>query len=78
MTYVIEKGIPVPTSQQRGLTGIAAVLEKCEVGDSFFVPGKNATQVSGNLCPFRKQNKRFACRTREENGVLGVRVWRIV
>ena len=67
----ITKGLPAP---HRGRPKYP--FRDMELGDSFFAPG--ATVISLHGCARRHRPKRFTCRTLVENGIPGVRVWRIV
>lgn len=70
----IDKGIPVPTGHCKS-KGMTYVLRKMEVSDSMFVAGSTPNRVIGvaaRLTPWK-----FLSRTVTENGVKGVRVWRI-
>ena len=70
--FKIEKNVPLPRSRSK------YPWTEMEVGDSFFVPGRDGDAVIG--C-FGKQAKdwgwKFSARTRHEQGIFGVRVWRI-
>ena len=66
----ITKGLPTP---HRGRAKYP--FRDMEVGDSFFVRGASVIGLHG--CARRHRPKRFTCRTLVENGVAGVRVWRI-
>jgi hypothetical protein len=46
-----------------------------EVGDSFFSPGSSVIGIHG--CARRHRPMKFTCRSVVENGVAGIRVWRI-
>ena len=65
----IEKGIPMPTVHGEGRSKypIAAM----QVGDSFFIPGKNF-RVSTLTKQYRDKDWGFT--SRAENG--GMRIWR--
>ncbi|PZF76195.1 hypothetical protein DK847_13395 [Aestuariivirga litoralis] len=67
----ITKGLPTP---HRGRAKYP--FRDMELGDSFFAPGASVIGLHG--CARRHRPKRFTCRTLVENGVAGVRVWRIV
>ena len=67
----VEKGIPIPPTSNRG----KYPWLQMEVGDSFFAPGRKTSQIGS--CYNRIVGKTFRSRTRIENGVKGVRVWRI-
>ena len=49
------------------------------VGESFFVPGINSTKISGSIghAKHRLPGRKFPTRAVTENGVTGVRVWRV-
>lgn len=66
----INKGLPTP---QRGRTKYP--FRDMELGDSFFAPGASVISLHG--CARRHRPMRFTCRSLVENGVAGVRVWRI-
>ncbi len=75
----IDKNVPVPEENWRGemahypLSGMA-------VGDSFFAQGKSSAAV-GNAarrwCAQHDISRKFTCRTVTEDGVKGVRCWRV-
>ena len=65
MEFEIEKGIPLTKPRSR------YPFREMEVGDSVFIPGVNVVN-------FSVPPRQFAKRTRVENGVKGVRVWRIL
>jgi hypothetical protein len=46
-----------------------------EVGDSFFSPRSSVIGIHG--CARRHRPMKFTCRSVVENGVAGIRVWRI-
>ena len=76
MTIEIESNVPIPesTSGRR----LKYPFESLEVGDSFFVEGKEPAQVSGSKKHFSaKLGHRYICRTVTEDGVKGVRLWRV-
>jgi len=79
MSFEIEDGIEIP---DRDTIQSSYPFDKLEVGQSFFVPGKTAQQMSAAKAHWRKKfpdrqwvNKKS---TKEINGevVEGVRVWR--
>ena len=69
--YTIEKGIPIP---QRKIDAKYPFREM-QVGDSFFTSGTPASYFSLHIRLLRP--KKFSCRTVVENGVKGLRIWRI-
>ena len=66
----ITKGLPTP---HRGRAKYP--FRDMEIGDSFFARGASVIGLHG--CARRHRPKRFTCRSLVENGVAGVRVWRI-
>jgi hypothetical protein len=66
----ITKGLPTP---HRGRSKYP--FRDMELGDSFFAPGGTVIGLHG--CARRHRPMRFTCRSVVENGVAGVRVWRI-
>lgn len=71
MEIKIEKNVSMPT--QNGRTKYP--LGVMEIGDSFFLVGRNSQSVSGSFGLLRP--KKFSVRTLTENGIKGVRIWRI-
>jgi hypothetical protein len=70
MEFKIDKNIPIPNSGKK-----YAVLDVLENGDSCFFPGAEIGATGGNFACRRP--KKFSARTLIEDGVKGVRVWRI-
>lgn len=68
----IDKNIEIPGAEYNS----KYPLRNMECGDSFFVPGKTVSAISGSTSRYRKKGWKFVCRTVTENGVEGVRVWR--
>jgi hypothetical protein len=67
----IEKGIPTPPRSRYPLRDM-------EIGDSIFVPGKTSLGFSGYVASAsQKTGFKFATRKAIEDGVTGLRVWRI-
>ena len=66
--YKIEDGIPMPKMRNKGLI---PTLRKLQIGQSIFVPGRNATSVSPSF--YAARPARFCSRQIEG----GVRIWRI-
>lgn len=72
----IDRDVPVPEFVDRRPNKYP--WREMEVGDSIFIPSMTAPRIGGTLHPFqRRSGRRFTCRTCTENGVDGVRVWRI-
>ena len=67
----ITKGLPTP---HRGRSKYP--FRDMELGDSVFAPGSTVIGLHG--CARRHRPMRFTCRSVVENGVSGVRVWRIL
>jgi hypothetical protein len=69
----IDKNVPIP----KGRHNAKYPWKELEVGDSFFIPGKDAKSTSG----IKRSAKNSAgidilTRAVTENGVNGMRVWR--
>lgn len=73
----IDKGIPIPTKMQLGRKS-KYPFDIMDVGDSFFVPGRDGKNFGGTVTAARKRYPElsFEMRTVKEGGVVGVRVWR--
>ena len=78
MTYKIDKDIPIPITKRRGRP-TKYPFAKMDVGDSVFFPGErikgNAYMAAINYASGR--DVRFKSRTVIEDGVEGIRVWRV-
>jgi len=76
MDITIDKGVPIPKARSPRHT---YPLHDMKRGDSFFVPGKRPCDLSGALKNIRDQHEgwQFTSRSVTEDGVEGVRVWRI-
>lgn len=76
MSIKVEKGIPLPAAG----SGVAKYpLADMEIGDSFFTPTEGKGNAMNRVATVSRLHKpkKFTHRTREENGVKGVRCWRI-
>lgn len=74
--YAIDSSVPIP--DMHGGRGILKYpFPLMQVGDSFFVPGRNSQGVKGTINYWNRAGRKFTTRTRTENGVYGVRVWRV-
>lgn len=76
--FKIENDVPMPTRVRgrRGKYPFAAL----QIGESFFVPGdaKSVRHVRNAACAHaRKHGGHFRGSMRVENGVDGIRVWRV-
>ena len=67
----IEKGIEIPSRN----VDARYPFKDMEVGDSFFTTSTPQSYVSLNTRVLRP--KKFSCRTVVENGIRGLRIWRI-
>lgn len=73
MLTEIDRKMPLPALRSR------YPFDEIKVGESFFAPKLKRSSVWSYLSGMqRKTNKRFACRTLTEDGVEGVRVWRLI
>lgn len=71
----IDKGVPMP--ETRGKPNTYPIRE-LEVGDSFFAPGKIRTGMTGTMRLIRLETGRtFTTRSVTEDGIAGIRVWRL-
>ena len=66
----ITKGLPAPRGRRAKYP-----FRDMQVGDSFFAPGSSVIGIHG--CARRHRPMRFTCRSVVEDGVAGIRVWRI-
>jgi hypothetical protein len=86
--FAINNNIPVPVKKvaaTRKGRKARYPFDALEVGQSFFVPNaclskkaRKEGQIVFSAVPARKRfpDRKFVCRAVEEQGVLGVRVWR--
>lgn len=64
----IDKNIPIPTFNNKYPLGLL------EVGDSFFIKGKNISDISSTISQYgRRKGTKFISRSVDN----GVRVWRV-
>lgn len=80
MTVKIDKGIPItPQVGPKGNKGNRKYpWYEMEVGDSFFVPSTNPSRFMGSKYNYlRARGIEISCRAVTENGINGVRVWRV-
>lgn len=71
--YDIEHGVKVPGEGRSKYP-----WEQMDIGDSFFVPEPDAGAVRSAASAARKRlSTRYKCSKRVEDGVAGIRVWRI-
>jgi hypothetical protein len=84
--YKIKKNVSIP-SKKDGTTKTIYPFKSMEIGDSFFIPKKNRnlnsirSSIQSNFNRYNKSNEsnqiKILTRAVQENGVLGLRVWRI-
>lgn len=74
MELKIEQGIPIPEAYNKRGSGLTVTCDKMEVGESVFTT-KPQSSVYSHFRHLRP--KKFTARAVEENGVKGVRVWRV-
>lgn len=73
----IEKNVPIPDAMRFGKPRKYPFAEM-DVGDSFFAPNVGISAMAGSITYASKRHgKKFATRFLTENGVKGVRVWRV-
>ena len=78
MTIKIDKNVPCPPQQRRGGRPFKYPFPELEVGDSFFVAKKTTATFASTVSSARKRlGITLVTRTVEEDGVSGVRVWRV-
>lgn len=66
----INRGLPPPRGRRSKYP-----FREMEIGDSFFAPGSSVIGIHG--CARRHRPMKFTCRSLVENGIAGIRVWRI-
>ena len=71
----IENDVPLPMAIARG---ISAALRAMQPGQSIFIAGAKTINLSSRISEICKSTgAKYTCRARVENGVKGVRVWRV-
>lgn len=73
----VDQGVPIPDSRFQWFGGTRYPFKQMEVGDSFFVPGKTIQDLKGPLNYASCDCRRFTTRRVTENGITGLRIWRI-
>lgn len=74
MTIKVDKNVPLPPpAAQR----VKYPLGDLQPGDSFFVPGKRSNHMGPVLARRRRAGWKLTVRNVTEDGVDGVRVWRL-
>ena len=75
-TIAIDNDIPIPEVKHR----IRYPFEQMQVGQSFFVPEPRSKTVRSSVGHYQRRSDstaEFITRTLTENGVKGIRVWRV-
>jgi len=67
---------PYPGIKQRGRKS-KYPFATMKIRDSVFIEGPISIISSASAKMGRRRNRKFRCRTVEENGIKGTRVWRI-
>lgn len=76
MSYKVSTEIPVPTARHE--LSLTSQLRCLAVGSSLFVNDKTGYQVSGLISNAKRQTRHtYTTRTVIEDGVKGVRIWRV-
>lgn len=74
----IESDIPLPNGQYVGDCKWQPVVRSMKLKDSFFLPiPADSTETQAIRYAFQKMERKVTIRTRNENGVVGCRIWRI-
>jgi hypothetical protein len=76
--FPIERGVPVPPLGRQLVRKYPFCAMK--VGDSFFVPGQTSVKGSARVAAAtygRRNNMRFTGRTVTQDGISGLRIWRV-
>lgn len=71
MTYINSR-VPLPNRPP-----IKYPIFCMKPGESFFVQEIRSNRVSARLLPWRRRGWHFTTQRRRENGVEGIRVWRL-
>ena len=74
--YEISSDIPLPRPRSHDTSAIAQTLDALEIGQSFFVPNRSSSQVSGWFK--NRKPKKFVTRRVFENDIKGIRIWRLM
>lgn len=79
MKLEVEKGVPIPELRKLQTTWLQPVIAKLEPADSFFVPtDKPASIRSLALKCAMRLHITCTTRVRIEDGVKGIRIWRVL
>jgi len=75
--FKIDKNVPIPEGRW-GKRRKKYPFDEMEVGDSFFIHGGKQESITSIMRHWReKLGHKYTTRSVVENGVKGVRVWRI-
>lgn len=79
MEIKIEKGIPIPLPRSKPIGAITQALRTMDIGDSFFVTVVKQSALTVHFFSARRANPTLVFKTRKvtENGITGVRIWRV-
>lgn len=69
---MIDKNIPLPSERTSKYP-----VRQLELGESFFAPNISRTNIASSLQYAAGLGRKFATRRVTEDGVRGLRVWRI-
>ena len=74
----IDKNIPLPSTRAAGGGRPAKYpFKQMKVGDSFFIPGKKASDLSSSMSHARRNGINLVCRVAYKGDDIGVRIWRV-
>lgn len=78
MTIKIDTGVPMPERGKRGRQN-SYPWSEMNPGDSFFAPNKTTNGIGGSISAVHRSHPdwEFTSRAVTEDGVKGVRVWRV-
>lgn len=73
--FQVDRNVPLPPAKT--LYQRKYPFNVMAVGDSFFVPGVTRQQMAGPIRYATCECRKFTTRRTTENGVAGLRIWRI-
>jgi hypothetical protein len=78
MGYKVDRNVPLPSRGASKYSELGALLRQIEIGDSVFIADAPPRRVRA-MCSMmsKRDNKMFVTRTVTENGIDGLRVWRV-
>jgi hypothetical protein len=82
MSIFIKAQMPAPSKINSGIPApkwkpCKYPISNMKPGESFFVAETRSNRVSARLFPYRQLGWEFVTQRRNENGVEGIRVWRL-